>query len=393
MPYFNELPNIRYGAGALGSSSNGDVVLVKNLFRRAKLRDDMVNVATAFQYYQIQDNERPDQIAKKAYDDANLDWVVLITNNITNINEQWPLDNESLYKYLLDKYGSDEEIQAVRHTETLKVTDEYDRLVIPEKVITDKDLIQDVVVGAGGGLDYILSSFPVANGILPLKITITLGDYFEVWDRPSQDAGEYLAPEYFVTDITLKNKRGTIIRKGIIQRFSYSATDTTNNGNYIGVIGTTNGSGDTAAFDVERNIDGKVINVKIQDAASEYEIGDTITLLGSEVGGIDIVDDIIITITSILEDRSTLNIYERNDRITGVPIPNTLNGFPSTWGGSTVIYGRDESETTIFTYGWVSDPINITGDTRLYSIVGQTIEDTNTIIPIFRFKSIGVAPL
>jgi hypothetical protein len=303
MPYFNELPNIKYGAGALGSSSNGDVVLVKNLFRRAKLRDDMVNAATAFQYYQIQDNERPDQIAKKAYDDSNLDWVVLITNNITNINEQWPLDNESFYKYLLDKYGSDEEIQAIHHTETLEVKDEYDRLVVPKEIIIDKDLIQDVVVGAGGGLDYPLSSFPVANGILPLKITITLGDYFPVWDRPSQDAGEYLAPEYAVINITLKNLR-----------------------------------------------------------------------------------------KDIPEDRSTLDVYGRDGTITDIKIPNSLNGFPSTWGGSTVIYGRDD-ETTVFAYGWVSDPINIAGDTRLYSIAGETIEDTNTIIPIFRFKSIGVAPL
>jgi len=303
MSYFNELPNIRYSAGTLGSSSNGDVVLVKNLFRRAKLRDDMINAATAFQYYQIEDNERPDQIAKKAYDDSNLDWVVLITNNITNINEQWPLDNESFYKYLLDKYGSDEEIQAVRHTETLKVTDEYDRLVVPEKVITDKDLTQDVVVGSGGGLDYTLSSFPVANKILPLTITITLGDYFQVWDRPSQDAEEYIAPEYFVTNIILKN-----LRKGI------------------------------------------------------------------------------------LEDRSTLNVYGRDGDITDIKIPNSLDGFPSTWGGSTIIYGRDD-ETTIFAYGWISTPINIAGDARLYSIVGQTVDDTNTIIPIFRFKSIGVAPL
>ena len=303
MPYFNELPNIRYGAGALGSSSNGDVVLVKNLFRRAKLREDMVNAATAFQYYQIQDNERPDQIAKKAYDDSNLDWVVLITNNITNINEQWPLDNESFYKYLLDKYGSDEEIEAIHHTETLKVKDEYDRLVVPEKIITDKDITQAVVVGAGGGLDYILSSFPVANGILPLKITITLGDYFQVWDRPSLSAGVYTAPEYYVTDITLKN-----LRKGIT------------------------------------------------------------------------------------EDHSTLKVYARDETHTDIYIPNSLNGFPSTWGGSTIIYGRD-SETTIFAYGWVSDPINIAGDSRLYSIVGQPVANTNTIIPIFRFKSIGVAPL
>lgn len=392
MQYFNELPNIRYGADALGSSNSGDVVLVKNLFRRAKLREDITNAVTAFQYYQIKDNERPDQIAKKAYDDANLDWVVLITNNITNINEQWPLDNESFYKYLLDKYGSDEEIQAVHHTETLKVTDEYDRLVIPEEIITDKDLTQDVTVGPGGGLDYVLSSFPVANGVLPLNITLTLGDYFRVWDRESLSAGEYIAPEYAVNNITLKNKRKDTIHKGIIKGFSYSATDTTNAGNYTGVIGTTNGSGDVAAFDIQRDVNGKVINVKIQDSASGYAIEDTITILGSKVGGINVIDDIKITITSILEDRSTLNVYERDGKIIDVPIPISLNGFPSTWGGSTVVYGRD-IETTILAYGRVSDPINISGDSRLYSIVGDPVEDTNTLIPIFRFKSIGVAPV
>jgi hypothetical protein len=90
MAYFSELPNLHYTANFPDQSFNTDVVLAKNIFKRAKLRDDFANVVTAFNYYQIINSERPDQIAQKIYDDPELDWVILTTNNITNFNNQWP---------------------------------------------------------------------------------------------------------------------------------------------------------------------------------------------------------------------------------------------------------------------------------------------------------------
>ena len=86
MGYFKELPNLEYLSQLPDANTNETYITVKNLFKRAKLRTDIVNIITAFQYYQIKDNERPDVVASKIYDDSELDWVILITNNKTTMN-------------------------------------------------------------------------------------------------------------------------------------------------------------------------------------------------------------------------------------------------------------------------------------------------------------------
>ena len=106
MPYFRELPNLQYISVFKDRNFINEYTDAKNIFKRPKLRDDIKQIATGFEYYQVIGNERPDQIAEKYYSDPELDWVILITNNITNISQEWPLDNDSLYKYMLDKYGS-----------------------------------------------------------------------------------------------------------------------------------------------------------------------------------------------------------------------------------------------------------------------------------------------
>jgi hypothetical protein len=139
MAYFNEIPNISYLSRLPNASTNEDYITVKNLFKRAKIRTDIINIITAFDYYQIQDNQRPEIIASKLYGDPELDWVILTTNNITNIREQWPLSNTDLHSYMLDKYGSEEALSSVHHYETTEVKDEYNRLVMPSGLKVDED--------------------------------------------------------------------------------------------------------------------------------------------------------------------------------------------------------------------------------------------------------------
>jgi hypothetical protein len=139
MSYFKELPNLQYLSQLPDASSNEQYITVKNLFRRAKIRTDIINIITAFDYYQIQDNQRPEIVASKLYGDPELDWVVLTTNNITNIREQWPLSNADLHSYMLDKYGSEEALSSVHHYETTEVKDEYNRLVMPSGLKVDED--------------------------------------------------------------------------------------------------------------------------------------------------------------------------------------------------------------------------------------------------------------
>jgi hypothetical protein len=139
MGYFKELPNLQYLSQLPDISTNEDYITVKNLFKRAKIRTDIINIITAFDYYQIQDNQRPEIIASKLYGDPELDWVILTTNNITNVREQWPLSNTDLHSYMLDKYGSEEALSSIHHYETTEVKDEYNRLVMPSGLKVDGD--------------------------------------------------------------------------------------------------------------------------------------------------------------------------------------------------------------------------------------------------------------
>jgi hypothetical protein len=139
MAYFRELPNISYISRLPDVSSNEEYITVKNLFKRAKLRTDIVNIITAFNYYQVEDNQRPEVVASKLYGDPELDWVILITNNITNVREQWPLSNNDLYNYMLDKYGTEQSLSSIHHYETIEVKDEYDRLVVPSGLQVDSN--------------------------------------------------------------------------------------------------------------------------------------------------------------------------------------------------------------------------------------------------------------
>lgn len=138
MAYFNELPNISYVSRIKDASRNDERIEVKNLFKRVKLRDDIESVITAFEYYEIPENTRPDILAEKLYGDPELDWVILVANNITNVKDQWPLDNDALYNYMIEKYGSEEALDDIHHYETTEVRDEFNRVVLNEGIIVDE---------------------------------------------------------------------------------------------------------------------------------------------------------------------------------------------------------------------------------------------------------------
>ena len=135
MTYFRELPNLNYQSFLKDRNNSTDYIQVKNLFRRAKLRDDLQYIFTSLVSYYIKDGVRPDQVAESVYDDQGLDWVVLITANIINVRDEWPLDTRELYDYALNKYGND--LNQIRHYETKEVKDSLGRLILPKGKVVD----------------------------------------------------------------------------------------------------------------------------------------------------------------------------------------------------------------------------------------------------------------
>jgi hypothetical protein len=137
MTYFRELPNLEYQSFLSDKKSSTDYLLVKNIFRRVKIRDDLQNVFTLFNKYQIPDGARPEIVAKELYGSVQYDWVVLISAGITRVRDEWPLSDYQVYKYAEEVYGED--LNDVHHYETTEVKDSQDRLILPAGKIVDSD--------------------------------------------------------------------------------------------------------------------------------------------------------------------------------------------------------------------------------------------------------------
>ena len=140
MGYFRELPELDYQSFLSDSDSSSNYLRVKNLFRRCKLRDDLQNVFTIFNKYEIVEGARPDTVAEEIYGSAELDWVVLMTAGIINVRDEWPLSNYRLYQYVEHKYGI-LELNEVRYYETKEIKDSNDRLILPAGKIVDEDFV------------------------------------------------------------------------------------------------------------------------------------------------------------------------------------------------------------------------------------------------------------
>ena len=130
--YFRNVPDFEYVSRTADTKQISEYQKVKNLFKRGKLKNDIFNDLTYFTKYQIVGDDRPDNVAFKVYDDETLDWVVLLSNNITNIQTEWPLNHQSFYNFLIDKYGSEEEIHGIHHYETQEVRNTDEAIIVPK---------------------------------------------------------------------------------------------------------------------------------------------------------------------------------------------------------------------------------------------------------------------
>lgn len=137
MSYFRELPNLEYQSFLSDRKASDEYLLVKNLFRRVKLRDDLQNVFTIFNKYQIPDGSRPELVAEELYGSSEYDWVVLVSAGITRIRDQWPLSDYQIYEYSEQIYG--ESLNDIHHYETTEVKDSENRLILPAGKIVDSN--------------------------------------------------------------------------------------------------------------------------------------------------------------------------------------------------------------------------------------------------------------
>ena len=139
MGYFRELPNLLYQSFLPDKKSSLDYTEVKNLFRRTKLRDDLQNVFTLFDKYEIPDEFRPETVAEEFYGNDELDWVVLTTAGIVNVRNEWPLNNRDIFNYSFEKYGDN--LNTTRFFETKEIKNSSGSIILEKGKVVDSDFV------------------------------------------------------------------------------------------------------------------------------------------------------------------------------------------------------------------------------------------------------------
>jgi len=137
--YFRQVPDFEY-VSRLPDAKISDYITVKNLFKKGKLREDIFQDLAFFTKYQIQGNDRPDNVAFEVYGDSSLDWLVLICNNVTNIQTEWPLPQQQFDTYVLEKYGDyDTLYSGIHHYETVEVKNNQGVVIVPAGLQVESD--------------------------------------------------------------------------------------------------------------------------------------------------------------------------------------------------------------------------------------------------------------
>jgi len=139
MGFFKELPDIAYQSPLSHKNSSRDYIIIKNIFRSAKLMDYVRSGALAQQKLVLKDGDRPDTIAEYLYGESTLDYIVILVAGITNINHEWPLQDYQVYDYALEKYKTEAEMNAVRYYETFEIKDSQGHQILPPNLIVDVD--------------------------------------------------------------------------------------------------------------------------------------------------------------------------------------------------------------------------------------------------------------
>lgn len=134
--YFNNIPNIEYDTKPISYPfSNSDFVVAKNFFRRYQVNPDVFSYAVFFKKYAIQDGERLDSLAEKAYGDPFLDWIIVLTNNLINPTFDWPMSEYELRKHCESTY--DNPYSEIHHYETYEIKNDVGTVVLKKGLIVD----------------------------------------------------------------------------------------------------------------------------------------------------------------------------------------------------------------------------------------------------------------
>ena len=98
--YFKHYPTIDFDV-----KNDGELIEAKDIFRNIRVRDNSDEAITGYEYYYVNDQDRPDVLATKLYGDATLYWLFWMVNDQFATYNDWPKSQYILERFFARKYS------------------------------------------------------------------------------------------------------------------------------------------------------------------------------------------------------------------------------------------------------------------------------------------------
>lgn len=98
--YFKHFPTISYDV-----KNDGELVRAKDIFRSIRVASNSEDSTTGYEYYYVNDQDRPDVLSTKLYADPNLYWLFWMVNPHLATFNDWPKSQRILERFIKRKYS------------------------------------------------------------------------------------------------------------------------------------------------------------------------------------------------------------------------------------------------------------------------------------------------
>ena len=98
--YFKHYPTIDFDV-----KNDGQLIEAKDIFRNIRVSDNSDEAITGYEYYYVNDQDRPDVLATKLYGDATLYWLFWMVNDQFATYNDWPKSQSILERFIARKYS------------------------------------------------------------------------------------------------------------------------------------------------------------------------------------------------------------------------------------------------------------------------------------------------
>lgn len=136
--YLSNLPNLLYPSLNPNFNSSSDKDEVKNFFLRLAINEDILQNVIFYEKYKVIGNDRPDNISEKIYGTPDYDWLILLTNNIIDFYNEWPLNDSEFYDQVTQKYAGKNYNDTIYYV-TEEIKDSSDRILLKGDLKVDSN--------------------------------------------------------------------------------------------------------------------------------------------------------------------------------------------------------------------------------------------------------------